>query len=153
MCFIALMCSVFLYGILSCVFHYGVLLHYIVGRRGALLSFVSSLLRAPVQFIGQGRVNSCVVFVTIITIISVLPIRGGVGGIVRVVSGSVLILKEWAPVSVSNIEAPGFAMCKAMNDIDYVIWKGERSEALSVQSLPGGESHEEIHPLGIPSCY
>ena len=80
--------------------------------------------------------NICVfvviIFVTLITIFSVLPIRGNVGGIIGVIPGSVLISEEQAPVSVSDAKAPWVVACKEMHDIDYILRKGERSEALTV---------------------
>ena len=77
------------------------------------------------------------------------PSEGAYKGIVGVIPRSVLILKEQAPVSVSDAKAPWVAACKAMHAIDYLLWKEERSEALSVQSLPDGKNHEEITPLGV----
>ena len=97
--------------------------------------------------------NICVfvviIFVTLITIFCVLPIRANLGGIIGVIPGSVLISEEQAPVSVLDAKAPWVAACKEMHDIDYIFWKGERSEAFSVQSSPGGEAHKEIYPLVV----
>ena len=99
------------------------------------------------------RLNICVfvviIVVTIITSFAVLPVRRNVGGIIGVIPGSVLISEEQAPVSVLDAKAPWVAACKEMHDIDYIFWKGERSEAFSVQSSPGGEAHKEIYPLGV----
>ena len=97
--------------------------------------------------------NICVfvviIFVTLITIFNVFPIRGNLGGIIGVISVSVLISAEQAPVSVSDAKSPWVAVCKEMHTIDYILRKGERSEALSVQYSPGGEPHKEIYPLGV----
>ena len=90
-----------------------------------------------------------IIFVTIITIFAVLPVRGNVGVIIGVIPGSVLISEEQAPVSVLDAKAPCVAACKYLYAIDYILRKGERSEALSVQSSPGGGAHKEIRPLGI----
>ena len=76
------------------------------------------------HFSFRGVVNICDVVIALITIISVFPFVGVIGVIVGVVSRSVLILEEWAPVSVSNVEAPVIAACKAMHDIDYVLFRG-----------------------------
>ena len=52
------------------------------------------------------------------------PSEGGVGGILGFIFGSFLSLKERVPFSVSDVEAPGIAVCKAMRAIDYILWKG-----------------------------
>ena len=36
-----------------------------------------------------------------------------------------------------------------MYSIDYILQKGERSEAFLVQSYPSGEVHKEVPPLGV----
>ena len=36
-----------------------------------------------------------------------------------------------------------------MHAIDYILRKGEKSEALSVQSSPGGGDHKKTRPLGV----
>ena len=102
------------------------------------------------HFFVRGRVNICVVVVALINIIAVLPIRGVICGIVGVISGSFLILKERVSVSVLNVEAPWIAAYKAIHAIDYVLWKGERSEYLSVQYQSCSEAHEEVRPLLVP---
>ena len=79
---------------------------------------------------------------TIITIFSVLPVRRNVGGIIGVIPGSVLISEEQAPVSILDVKAPCVAACKELHAIDYILRKGERSEALSVQSSPGVGAHK-----------
>ena len=66
----------------------------------------------------------CVIVVALITIIDVFPVIGGVGRIAGVIFGSILILKEWAPVSILDLEAAGIAACKEMHAIDYVLWEG-----------------------------
>ena len=104
-------------------------------------------------FTVRGGVNICVVVVifvaAIIIILVVLPIRGSVGGIVGVIPRYVIILKEQAPVSVSDAKSPWVAACKAMHSIGYILRKGGRSEALLFQFSPGGEAHEEMCPLSI----
>ena len=85
----------------------------------------------------RGRINICVfVVVALITILPVLPIKASVGGIVRVIPGSILILEEQAPVSVSDVNALWVMACKAVHVIDCLLRKGEWSEALLVQSFP-----------------
>ena len=86
--------------------------------------------------------NICVfvviIFVTLVTIFSVVSLRGNVGGIIWFVPGSVLISEEYAPVSISDVKAQWVVACKEMHAIDYILRKGGVSEALSVQSSPGG---------------
>ena len=77
------------------------------------------------------------------------PSEGAYKGIVGVIPRYVLILKEQAPVSVSDVKAPWVAACKAMHSIGYILRKGGRSEALLFHFSPGGKAHEEIHPLVI----
>ena len=97
--------------------------------------------------------NICVfvviIVVTIITIFAVLPVRRNIGGIIGVIPGSVLISEEQAPVSDLDAKASCVAACKYLHAIDYILRKGDRSEALSVQSSPGGGDHKEIRPLGV----
>ena len=86
--------------------------------------------------------NICVfvviISVTLVTIFSVVSIRGNVGGIIGVIPGSVLISEEQAPVSVSDVKTPWVVACKEMHAIDYILREGGMSEDLSVQSSPGG---------------
>ena len=103
--------------------------------------------RGPLcHFTVRGRVNVCVfvviIVIDLITIFDIFPIRVKVGGIFRVILGSVLIIEEWVPESVSDVKALWVAACKVMQAIDYILLKGERSEALSVQSLSDGKAHE-----------
>ena len=74
-----------------------------------------------------------IIVVTIITIFSVLPVRRNIGGIIGVIPGSVLISEEQAPVSILDVKAPFVAACKELHAIDYILRKGDRSEALSVR--------------------
>ena len=75
------------------------------------------------HFLVMVRVIIFFVVISIITILAVFPVRGVRGGIVGVVVGSVLSLKEWSPVSVLDVKAHGIAVCKAMHTIDYALWK------------------------------
>ena len=69
-------------------------------------------------------VNIYVAVISLVTILDVIPVRGVVDGIIGFVVGSVLSLKEWSSVSVSDVEAPGISKCKVMHPIDYFLWKG-----------------------------
>ena len=72
----------------------------------------------------RGRVNIFVVVIALITVLAVLPVGGGVGGIIRAIVGSFLSLEERAPVSVSDVETPGIAACKKMYTVDEILWEG-----------------------------
>ena len=79
------------------------------------------------HFSVSGRVDICVVviivFIALITGLSVFLVRHSVGEFVGVIVGSVLSLKDWVPVYVSDVESPDIAAGKTMHDVDDVLWE------------------------------
>ena len=81
------------------------------------------------HFLFRGRVKVgaivIVVVVAFITDLAVILVRRSICGIVGVIVGPVLSLKEQASVSVSDINAPGIAARNTVHNVDDVLWKGE----------------------------
>ena len=98
---------------------------------------------------GLGLNLVIVVFVALITVISVILVERSIGGIIGVIVGPVLSFKEQALDSVSDIDAPVTVAHKIVNTVDDVLWDGEGSEDLAIKSYAGCEDHEEVCPLGI----
>ena len=80
------------------------------------------------HFSVSGRVDICVVviivFIALITGLSVFLVRCSVGKFVGVIVGSVLSLKDWVLVYVSDVESPDIIAGKTMHDIDDFLREG-----------------------------
>ena len=102
------------------------------------------------HFSVRGRVKVGVVVIVVIvfiavaliTVLVVILVRRSIVGTVGFIIDPVLILEEWAPVSVSDFEAPWIAARNTVHTVDDVLWEGRGSEALAIQSSAGPKAHE-----------
>ena len=94
------------------------------------------------HFLVRGRVKVGVfgivvvidlIIVALITVITVIFVGRSLGGVVILIVGPALRIKERVTIPVSDIETPGIAARKTVHTVDDVLWEGEGSEALGIQ--------------------
>ena len=53
------------------------------------------------------------------------------------------------PIPISDLQTSGIAARETMHAVDDILWEGEGSETLTVQSSASCEDYEEVCPLGV----
>ena len=89
------------------------------------------------------------IVVTLISVVAVIVVWRSVGGIVVIIVGAILRIKERAPIPVTDVETFWIVARETMHAVDDFLWKGEVNETLTVQSSAIREAHKEVCPLGI----